>query len=298
MMFSQLEELLVPDIAAQFLRTLCEHTGLKWGVTPANLFWFQSPKTHIALFLLMMLYCAMLYNRSKDFPSAARAQLSARGVGRSTRCPLNRFMGILLLLCLGAQIYVKAIRPKPFIQLGWLLMPCHVFTAVWALILLRDQPKYFGANSYLATLMVDWMWAPIGAALAPDWGDHQFAFEGSLFAVHHGLLVLLPVYYATRYGVLGLSTAHIFHFTLVPIFVSFAIYTPYALLTGLNLNYMLYPPKLGGGAPAIFSSTAYRPAMVGLFIILSVLSNETIQILAKVLRRLSRSATKAKQKIK
>lgn len=288
----QLCDRVVPDVVADALQALAQHTGLRWGVMSASQYWFQSPKLHVVLFIAGMLFCALLQRHSSGFRSAATTRLSMAGVGRSLRCPINKLIAYVLMVCLAGQVVTKMSRPKPFVQLGWLLMPCHIFTAIWIHVFLHDAPSVYGRGCYLASLMIDWVWSPLGALAQPDWGDHQYFWEGYVFFVHHGLLLLLPVYFAARYHTLPLDRPHLWHLTWVPTFVNFAVFVPCGLLLGLNVNYQLSPPRLGNAAPAVLRTPLYRPAFVVLFMVLSVLSNLTARLLGKALSGTLRSAKK------
>ena len=297
-MFVGLCDALIPDYAEDAMQTFAAHTGLKWGVMSSSQYWFQPPKVHLGLFVVVMLFCAFLHSRSRGFKSRITAQLARKGVGRSTKCPINTLIAYTLMVCLCAQVYVKGSRPKPLVQLAWLLMPCHIFTVVWIYIFLHDTTAKYGRNCYLATLMVDWLWAPVGAALQPDWGDHRFFWEGYIFFIHHGLLLLLPFYYAARYDTVGLSWPHVFHLTWVPTFVNFAFFAPYALFIGLNVNYQLAPPPLGSKAPAVLRGVLFRPYFVFAFVALSVLSNIVTRAVGKLLRAVFAAPQRAELKLK
>ncbi|KAK7196444.1 TMEM164 family [Novymonas esmeraldas] len=285
-------EYVVPDAADDALRWIASRTGLRWGVMPKRQYWFQSPKLHVVLCALAMIFCVVLYRQSRGFRAGAVARLTARGRGRSLRCPLNKLIAYVLMLCMAGQVVAKLSRPKPLVQLGWLLMPCHIFTACWIHLFLRDAPRHYGRGCYLASLLVDWMWSPLGALAQPDWGDHQYFWEGHMFFVHHALLVLLPVYFAARYDTLGLDWAHVCHFTWLPTFVNFAVFVPCALLLGLNVNYQLSPPRLGRSAPAVLATALYRPPFVVLCVLLSIGANAVVRLLGKIIHAVCATTSK------
>lgn len=287
----------IPDAFADVLQLFAAHTGLKWGVMSTSQYWFQPPKVHLGLFVLVMLLCAFLYRHSRGFKSNAIAQLAVKGAGRSVKCPINTLIAYLLLLCLAAQVYTKGSRPKPLVQLAWLLMPCHIFTAVWVYIFLHDKPQSYARNCYLATLMIDWLWAPVGAAVQPDMGDHRHFWESYIFFLHHGLLLLLPFYYAARYDTLGLSWSHVCHLTWVPTFVNFAFFGPYGLFIGLNVNYQLSPPPLGSKAPAELRGVLYRLYFVLAFVVLSVGMNLATRFVGKAIRAVFSAGQRLKRKV-
>lgn len=274
---------LVPDAAAKALTRLVALTGQRWGPTPPRLFWFQPPKVHIFLSAVFSLLCAALCAASWGFGGRATAQIAAESAGWSTRCPLNRVFGYVLLLCLASQVYLKAVRPRPLIQLGWLLMPCHLITAMWCVIfLLREEERHYAWNCLLGSLLVNWAWGPIGATAQPDWGDHQYRIEGVIFVVHHGLLCFMPLYFATRYHTLALSVEFLLFQTWIPTIINFLPYTAFSMLSGLNLNYMLYPPKLKG-VPPVFCGIWYRVAIAGTLAVLSIICNLLFRTVGGVL---------------
>ncbi|KAG5482941.1 hypothetical protein LSCM1_06980 [Leishmania martiniquensis] len=272
---------IVPDVLADVLKGIGGRTGMRWGVMPTHQYWFQPPKLHVALWAVAMVLCGVLHRQSRGFRSAAIARLHMAGVGRSLKCSLNRLIAYMLMGCLAAQGLSKALRPKPLVQLGWLLMPCHLFTGMWAYIFMRDKPHQYGNGCYLASLLVDWVWCPIGALVQPDWGDHQYRWEGYVFFLQHGLLVLAPLYFAARYDTLGLDWAHLCHLTWVPVLVNFAFFTPCSLLLGLNVNYQLAPPRLSSSAPAALRAVLYRPVLMPVFVALSITANMAIRLLGK-----------------
>ncbi|GET87328.1 hypothetical protein, conserved [Leishmania tarentolae] len=282
----------VPDVVADIFTMMGDNTGMRWGVMPSHQYWFQPPKLHLVLSAVALLFCTVLHRQSRGFRSAAISRLGITGVGRSLKCPINRLIAYILIVCLAAQGFIKASRPKPFVQLGWLLMPCHIFTGMWIYIFMCDRPHQYGRGCYLASLLVDWVWCPLGALVQPDWNDHQYPWEGSIFFLHHGLLILLPLYFAIRYDTLRIDWAHLYHLTWVPMLVNFAFLAPCGLFLGLNVNYQLAPPRLGNRAPALLTSTLYRPALVPVFVALSIVVNVAVRMLGKAIGKLFLSAQK------
>ncbi|CBZ25153.1 conserved hypothetical protein [Leishmania mexicana MHOM/GT/2001/U1103] len=274
---------IVPDLFADVLTVIGDRTGMSWGVMPAHQYWFQPPKLHVVLCAAALLFCRVLHRQSRGFRSAAISRLATAGVGRSLKCPINRLIAYILMVCFAVQGLTKASRPKPFVQLGWLLMPCHLFTGMWIYIFMRDRPHQYGSGCYLASLLVDWVWSPLGALVQPDWDDHQYLWEGYIFFLHHALLLLLPLYFVARYDTLGLDRAHLYHLTWVSTFANFAVLAPCGLLLGLNVNYQLAPPRLSNSAPAIVKMKLYRPALMPVFVALSVVANIAVRMLGKVI---------------
>lgn len=291
-----LVEAVIPNLAVHTLVAICEATGLRWGVTPRPLYFYQSPSLHIFIFAMGVTFCYAFYLNSRNFRAGAIRRLRTLGAGRSVKCPINTAIAAILIGCLATQVAAKASRPKPLIQLGWLLMPCHILTAVWVYIFLHNKPSDFGSCCYLGTLTVDVLWGPLAALASPDMGDHQFRIEGTIFVLHHSLLVLLPFYFAIRYNTLGMSWQHLWHLTWVCTTYKLVFSTPYALLTGMNLNYMLYPPTVRF-APAILKSVYYRPAYIAIFMLFSVMCNVIVRFVAKMVRKVMSQVQHLKRKV-
>eukprot|EP00756_Hemistasia_phaeocysticola_P043722 Hpha_TRINITY_DN1729_c0_g1::TRINITY_DN1729_c0_g1_i1::g.158384::m.158384 len=142
-------------------------------------------------------------------------------------------------------------------------MPCHLFTLGWAAILL----KWPRSANYWGTMMTTFHWGPAGAAAFPDWSDHAMKIEGYIFVLHHTILVLMPLYFALRFRPVPASVRYFIHSTAFATMVNVTPYTLICYVTGLNLNYHLYPPPL----PMDFiQHEHYRPVVIVILIFLSV----------------------------
>ncbi|KAH9600693.1 Transmembrane protein 164 [Trypanosoma melophagium] len=262
-----LADALVPQVAADWLYTLCQKTGQAWGPNGAEmLFWFRSPKVHIFEFVVLHIFILFCFRASWGYFSKM-CKSERRGVsrGRSTKSGINNFIGIFFLFLWVLQVLFKSLRPQPFVQLGWLLMPCHLITLIWAFVFLRQKESQYALNVYLATLAADYHWGPTAASLVPDFGDHQYRIENYFFVLHHGLLLIMPFYFSARYELLPMNLKHLLHVTGVATLVNIGPYTLFSYVSGLNLNYMLYPPpKLWGIFP--FTSKAYRFYIIAILI--------------------------------
>ncbi|KEG13919.1 TMEM164 family protein, partial [Trypanosoma grayi] len=262
---------LVPQVAADWLLTVCRHTGQRWGPNAATeLFWYRPPKVHIFEFVVLHAFVCCCFYASRGYCRQAWRQLQSAPRDRSTKSRVNQLLAVVLLVCWMCQVLFKATRPHPFVQLGWLLMPCHLLTLLWAAVLMRGGRERYELNVYLASLAADYHWGPTAAAASPDFGDHQYPIEGYVFVVHHALLLLLPFYFAARYELLPMTSKRLLHVTSVAVLVNVGPYTLYSYVSGLNLNYMLYPPpKLMHTFP--FTSVAYRFYVIVALIVLTVL---------------------------
>ncbi|EAN98430.1 hypothetical protein C3747_204g39 [Trypanosoma cruzi] len=260
---------LVPQVVADWLVAVCRHTGQAWGPNAAEkLFWFRPPKVHVFEFVVLHVFVWCCFRASWGYRSRAWRYTCRISRGKSTKSLLNKLLGVFFLLCWACQVLLKISRPHPFVQIGWMLMPCHLFTLLWAAVLLRTGPSQYPENVYLATLAADYHWGPTAALASPDWGDHQYKFESYFFMVHHGLLFIMPFYFAVRYDLLPMTRSHLLHATALATLVNIGFYTPYSYISGLNVNYMLYPPpKLMHVFP--FKYVAYRFYIIAFLIVLT-----------------------------
>lgn len=294
---------------ASRLVAVCEATGLRWGpTTDRQLFFYRSPFMHVFEFFVFHLFVYFVYllcrgyygqnvpplrmvrvpvavrhkKKNDDAPEADDIDATAvamepqqklirdpfrRSLPRSL---LNKLFGYTLLLCFISQVVLKAVRPQPLVQLCWLTMPCHVITLAWVYILL--QPKGNGNYQlcvYIASIITGCHWGPVSAAASPDWSDHQFKIEGKIFIVHHGLLVLMPLYFAARYDLLPFTWKYVGHVTWVATLANVCGYTLLSYVSGLNVNYHLYPPPKLMKLP-VFDTPFYRFYVIGILIALAV----------------------------
>lgn len=294
---TNLVEEAIPSFAVSLLQKLANKTGLAWGPTATRLFWFQSPAIHIFLFVVMNFFAlTFLYQRSKGFRGITISRIAAVSPKCSFKCPLNTLAGVVLLGCFGAQVYFKSMRAQPLIQLGWLLMPCHLMTLSWAYVLLRQSALKYAENCFITTMLIDFAWAPLGAVLFPDQSDHQFSAEAFLFTFQHWMLLLLPIYAAARYHSVGVDRVHTYYIACNAILLYFGFYTIFSILTGLNLGYMLYPPPLGNFCSSTYHPW-YRPVLTVILILSSLVANVVLRQIGASIRLLTRNFGKEKVKM-
>lgn len=256
------------QIAADQLVTLCEATGLTWGPNPRHLFFYRTPSLHVIEFVVFHLFVFVLYLLSRGY--YAKHVTHAVAVPVRRRRVIEVVVGLIFVACWLSQVYLKSIRPHPIVQLCWLFMPCHLITLVWAYIFLSKPSATNAAlHRYLGTFVLAVSWGPMSAAAVPDWSDHQFYVERVIFIVHHFLLVTCPFYFAARYRLLPFTWGFLVHVTMVTTWINIGPYTVISYLSGLNVNYHLYPPPKLMNHP-VFRTQYYRFIVIGLLIVTTV----------------------------
>jgi hypothetical protein len=278
----------VLDPAAAQLVRLCQATGMRWGPNsdPA-LFFYRSPFMHVFEFIVFHLFVLLAYKLSSGFfhETVVLQERKRQRLGMPNSL-VNKVFGFTFLACFASQVYLKAIRPRPLVQLCWLFMPCHVITLAWAYILLQPAAKRNYARCvYLASVITGCHWGPTSAAAAPDWSDHQFRVEGYIFVLHHGLLVVMPVYFAVRYELLPFSARYLWNVTWVATLINVNFYTLLSYVSGLNINYHLYPPPKLMKA-AIFATPFYRFYVIAVLVMLAATCRLCVGALASAVKLL------------
>ena len=134
-----------------------------------------------------------------------------------------------------------------------MVMPCNVLWTVSLLTTLIPAARDILVQCFYSFQILVWV-----VFVISDTSDLKMPFEIEFFWINHILLVTVPFYYLLssrvpvklcvldflKWWLLSCSTTGIFYF---------AVVTPLAISTRLNLNYMLSPPP---GVP--FSSENFR----------------------------------------
>jgi len=178
---------------------------------------------------------------------------------------LDWLMGIGLLFSFLVVGFFKFADVDPLRKV-FMAMPCHVFTLfqLWVWFDKREMATHV-ANIMYYLPMGQWF-----ALIFPDRTGYSAGLETWCYYGQHYLLVIMPLYamatrpylvapYNMRTMVTGFLTMNLYHTSIL---------TAGSILTGMNLNFMLNPPKVG-----IVRSwgTMYRPlVMLACFIIISV----------------------------
>eukprot|EP01098_Paradermamoeba_levis_P012052 TRINITY_DN520_c0_g3_i2.p1 TRINITY_DN520_c0_g3~~TRINITY_DN520_c0_g3_i2.p1 ORF type:complete len:336 (-),score=104.98 TRINITY_DN520_c0_g3_i2:19-939(-) len=152
---------------------------------------------------------------------------------------IEHLFGLSLLLCLFLQASFN-LRMGGIKLLCNLLFPCHAVTTVYLFCLYL--PSYTSASKVFNVGV--YMLGFTALALAvPDTSDLQLPFHIHVFWAQHILLLLLPIYLLASRRFFPEINFRSLMFAIGWGFVyGFVVQAPLALVTGVNINYMLWPP--------------------------------------------------------
>jgi len=143
-----------------------------------------------------------------------------------------------------------------------MVFPCNVLACL--AMILSYYPNLSATTSHaIIQLWLIYLILPILALMEPDFSDSVLYGEIPYFYVHHVFLMIFPFYYLYTNKVTMIQSANLQWIILSGAFFGFmyiTLVTPLAIVSGLNLNYMLHPPL---GFP--FDGPHYRIYSIGFF---------------------------------
>ncbi|KAI0236031.1 hypothetical protein L0F63_004545 [Massospora cicadina] len=201
--------------------------------------------------------------------------------------PAQHGFEMLLLTAFFYLVFIFSIKYvcRPGNDLISLLQPCHVNLVV--LIFILNFPKKYTLPHFVFNIFVHGIWGTLLALSAPDLRGYDMLLEVENFWFEHYLLLFAPflLMFTGRYvlwppsfavGILAFSFNALYN---VPFLSTLA------LLTGLNVNYMLSPPP---GILEVFGPY-YRVAFMLLLCAISLLLRFTLTELGRALVARSKS---------
>lgn len=210
--------------------------------------------------------------------------------------PLNlteHLFRIVLTINLILQVIYKTTRG--WRVLTYMFQPCHAATLLYLYCL---YTKDYTRATKAFQIGLHYMFFTALAIAVPDttqlflpfevlnfWVQHYALFLCPLYLLFNGRFILSPSWALTSYSI---GIGMLFHFL---------TQLPAALLTGVNVNYMLWPPP---GVPPIFTATNYRIMLSCVFVPLAVVTGYFLPKFAlryqKPQAPLLKHAQKSKQK--
>ena len=221
--------------------------------------WYLSPEQHVFEFVLLNLIFLPMTRYFLSFPHTAM-----RPARQSFPVSLQRFdvvFGVLSVACILTTILLKLTKPDPWLEIFFLLQPCHVLNVLVILMSFAPHKSRLGTAAFNLYLYL--MCATVFAMAFPDMRDRH-PLEIVHFWILHWWLVVCPYYFevTAKYDlwhphfVSGFSLNATLHWTLL---------YPVALLRGINLNYLMNPPDV---SLVVDFGVAYRwPVTLGTYLL-------------------------------
>jgi len=229
-------------------------TSLQPPDAHANHF-FLSPKQHVGDIILAHIFfglCAYFGLSSEEEKRKTNNGNNKKTVSKPLH-PVEHIFRVVLTLNIILQLIYKTLRGWRI--LGYMLQPCHITTCLY-LFCLYTKNHHLGNRVF--QLSIHYMFFTALALLVPDLNQLHLPFEQSNFWIQHWALLgapLVMLLISRRYhpmapsfknSLLAIGLGGLFHFD---------VQLPLAFLTGVNINYMLWPPP---GVPSWMSNWMYR----------------------------------------
>lgn len=219
------------------LENVIREWGATTGISGPDVIWFRPAELMVVELVLMNLLYFLVLRRLRNWkmPSLPIPK-------RLDPSIFEAICGLILVACAICQVFFKILRPSPLLQVLWLVMPCHLHTYAWIYVLLTTtSPSAFSRRRLVVSVLLGCHWAP-ASGVFPDFSDQRIWLEPYVFILQHALLILLPYYWAVRYGVLPLSVPLVARTWSVAFFQHFMLFPVVSCLSGLNMNYFFRGP--------------------------------------------------------
>jgi len=125
-----------------------------------------------------------------------------------------------------------------------MLQPCHLSTLCYA-VCLWDTNNYERSRK-LFNIAIHYGFFTLLAIVVPDLINKTDILELEIFWIHHYILLVMPLYeiWINRFPLSNNDSYWYWYWAAVAYggFAHFAAQNPAALVSGINVNYMLFPP--------------------------------------------------------
>ena len=243
-----------PDLLC---RDLPDEVGLR-GVISS---WYLSPEQHVAEMTIVTVICIALLSTLRV------PRISTTNTKDNLQYP--PLLRLLIGGCFVLQIVYK-LAGYPG-KLYMMLMPCNT---IWIMHFVHAFLPGLSTNSrhVLSQLSITYFGLPVVAIATPDLSDLTLPFEVEYFFINHALLLVFPIYWVSS-GRVSMLPSNNKNETTLGNFAKwyafacacfalfyFALVTPVAIYSGINLNYMLSPPPNPGN---VVSGPNFRLMSIG-----------------------------------
>jgi len=153
---------------------------------------------------------------------------------------LDKVIGVILTIVFTAEVSYKIITQKVM----FLLQPCHIITAIMIYCLFSRSRT----SDWLFTMSMGCMFGPVSAMILPETSCLRLPFEVEVYWIQHSIICSLPVYFLSRHSGKIAYFEHdwtwILSSAIFAVIFHFIILSPIAVVTEVNINFLLCPPPL------------------------------------------------------
>ena len=245
----------VLDPLSDGIEILSTHTGLRWGPTERVLFFYRKPVIHAFELIVFQIFIFGFYRMSAGYVAGVVSH-APRSMPTSN---VNRCIGAIMLALWISEVFMHIVRDVPVLLQPHEMLPQQVASLSWVYVFLIAKPreKNYYLCVYIASLLSGTLWIPLSSLISLDVHNSSHVVEFVILVANHVLRVLVPLYFAARYELLPLTVHYLIHVCWVVIFMNANVYTLASYVTGLNVNYQLFPPLTHSKQP-VFDTPFYR----------------------------------------
>ncbi|GAM21462.1 hypothetical protein SAMD00019534_046370 [Acytostelium subglobosum LB1] len=202
--------------------------------------WYLSPEYHATEFIYANVSYLMLIYFAYILILRGKSTIPVKGVQKHhIICTL---VGIVLLINVALNIYYKPNKMFGNRNYYYMLQPCHVLSVIYAYLLLTNDAM---KNTKLFKVTIHYVFFTVSALAFPDLTDLDQPFECHNFFIQHYALLIAPFLIQIYKTPVEFSAGYALFSSGLILMIHHTLFQVCAFISGINLNYMLYPPPLG-----------------------------------------------------
>ncbi|CAM9618163.1 unnamed protein product [Chrysoparadoxa australica] len=235
--------------------------------------WYLEPERHVWEFILSVVILGPL---CFQWYRVCMREMAARVESRTTDFVKNgvaqKVWGIVLLVVVAIQVYIKNSSERLGSHPAYLAQPCHGHCVILAMLSFIDAEWARGLFHITATQC----WGPFLALVAPDLP--QDPFQIFVFYFQH-LLMMLVIWFRINSGARWMYTSQRWNYfgSVLMSCYHYWVLLPVSLYSGINIATMTVPPDA-----LLVLGTHYRIVWACICILLQGLAVNTIKLCAKL----------------
>ncbi|KYR01572.1 transmembrane protein [Tieghemostelium lacteum] len=206
--------------------------------------WFLTPQQHAHEFIIMNAICMLLIIVGRSMVSNEKLGTLKKSKSSLTHGPAKSIVPTLLATVLIINVILNVIYKtiRGWRILFFMFQPCHVVSCIYAYCLLTDN---IARGTQVFKLSIYYIFVTVAALIAPDLTDLQLPFEQHNFFIQHYALLISPfVLHIYKYNIEFQWSHALMSGGLIGL-THFSLFEILSFISGINLNYMLFPPPLG-----------------------------------------------------